>query len=548
MFLYMATEAGHIVTIEEYCEDLTRLLYSQRDTFKTAMQNVVHSMDYATAIASLLREVLSNDLERKLWVHSLGLLYCVFILPSELFITPVKSVFSTDTWEMDNRPSDTLVGPESHWVNSFFARHSLSNGVIQIHFVGGKRPISTSPKFRNRGQNVFIVDDDFLNYLHEWDDEVDDKGNQYDLDTTDIRFRAFLSQNRRAVERIFGVKGLLKEFAPSYCRAIIELESVTCQRRHRGQHVYLVPGHEDAVYPGVFCFLFQHQLSSRHRVLLRIFCDHLFGLLRSGERSELQRRNVLLHGQLAARQSDFHTVRTVLGTLSNTLHTMRLEGTRKATSESAAYISEALQCHAELLGYVDKLETHAISATKSFGPIFSLITLSNHWRSEWNLLTDWKMTLARENTDLPFELPGPVLDIGQVIYQFLEGVPIRPDKTGQNHQMQEQDLDDNTPSLYMSLDIADSSLFLMIDTGSKLPFPLEGAVRSMNIMGHLPSQKHKGGRGILSAISMIRNRYRGSCQFLNSASEGASWMVSIPVAVVRQYRLFNQTQLQGDDQ
>lgn len=153
------------MTIEEYCEDIARQLSSQDGRFKAELQSVVHSIDYASAITSLTRTILSTDAQRKLWIDRFGLVYCIFIVPSDLFVTPVKSLFSTDSWELDDQPGETLRGAESLWGDSFFASGPLSQGDVQVHFVGHELPKSGIPKSRKRGHNVVIVDDDFMEYL-----------------------------------------------------------------------------------------------------------------------------------------------------------------------------------------------------------------------------------------------------------------------------------------------------------------------------------------------------------------------------------------------
>jgi hypothetical protein len=241
------------MNIERYYERFSDQLNSRASKFKASLQNVVHSVDYARTIASLTREIFSADVERKLWIDRFGLVYCAFNVPSDLFVTPIKALFSIDDWELDDLPDEDFWGPESPWGNSFFGRHNLSVGVVQVHFVGDKYPEAANPTCHKRASNVVLVSNDFLEYLEESDEHIAADDDEDDFDTNDARFQAFLSHNRLAIARIFGIGSALIEMAPWYCSAILELGLLTQQSKHRGQHVYLVPGQlVPGAYPGVF--------------------------------------------------------------------------------------------------------------------------------------------------------------------------------------------------------------------------------------------------------------------------------------------------------
>jgi len=310
----------------------------------------------------------------------------------------------------------------------------------------------------------------------------------------------------------------------------------------------LAGGNDDEIYPGVFCFLFERKLSANHRMLLRVLSDRLFSFLRFADRSEFQRRTADLQGQLAAWHSDLHSLRTALGTLGNKLHVLRINGEGANASKSANYVKEALECHAETLEYLSRLESIALSVADPLAPTFTLTKLGDLWRSQWKLPSHWDFDDESPDfiyVDLPFQLPGSAIELGQALYQFIDGALSAPSTVHEVPHLREDD-DYSSPHIHVSLFPEFSSLSIWITTRSKLPSHVESAIHSMNVLGRLPSIKQSGGRGVLSAIQTIRTKYQGSCRIENSDYEGAAWQVDIPVTIIRQYRLFNNDLPQGD--
>lgn len=88
-----------------------------------------------------------------------------------------------------------------------------------------------------------------------------------------------------------------------------------------------------------------------------------------------------------------------------------------------------------------------------------------------------------------------------------------------------------------------STLLIWVDSSAEWPVHIKEAIQTVSILGRLPSRKFRGGRGVLSAVELIRNQYQGECTLTESSAQNgrlyASWGITIPVRIIRQLSLFH---------
>lgn len=627
-------------------------------------------------------EILSNENQRNLWIDYFGLASCAFIVPSDLFVTPVPCRFAVTSKNnvADANLDDVLSGSTSlhkraplsvrrrRWASntpySFFGGNIPSDEVIQVHFVGER--LSSMPRVRSHkaSLNTLLVSDSFLDYLQDSAFNIPYSSSEL-YNPNDHRLKVFMARNGDAIQHIFGVGTPLvgpDSYLPlePYIEALEELIEVAVYTRNGGPHIYLIPGNDDGNHPGLFCFIFRSTVDSTHRALLRFTCDRLLRFIRAADRFEIQRRTVLLHGQLAATHADLHNLRTAMATLFNKLQIIQM------SDNTHAHASEALDIYSNALSHIDKLETAALSTATSHSASFTMSSLRDIWLNQWGI-THLELNISPEHLSDYFTLSGSAIDLGAALFQFIEdprdldepstsqyftldqspppidhwepmsddelaiaanqyqasfnygsqaiddlytteqfvlhglefdpmwhGYEASPDigeasdtidssdhssPTGyyddlsanvaehsagldpatiadvehgdilpptEAHESPGDDSSGPTPDsygdtvLHMHIDQRTSELCLFIRHRIEFSIEVQEAITSVNILGRLPSDKPSGGRGILSAITTIRNQYRGKCTFINPWHVGPSWTIRLPIKMFRPRRSSHQ--------
>jgi hypothetical protein len=522
------------MNIEQYSERISRQLAKSSQTFRTALQTVVTSSDYAYAIGSLTHEILATDAERKLWLDRFGLVYCAFMIPSDLFAVPVKALFSTEG-ELRLAPPDQYYwGTESYDIQNFFnLRWSCES--VQVQFLQDYGILrTTSKEGRRRPGNLVLVSDDFLDYLEESHEPVPDSVQLDFYNTDDPRFDEFMSHNEKTIRHIFG----FRSFA-SFCAAFEELVSIRELSGSHSDYICLIPC-ADGLHHGMFCYFFRRTVGGPYRVLLRIFSYLLFTYCRSLDRSEYQRRATVVETALSHAHSEFHAMRNALGTLQNKLQVLRLTQSPHGDGGSTGHLESALECHGQVLSHLNRVETIALSSPRFYGDVTTLNTLADLLlgRCDQKARRKLDLRLDRGHVDEQFELPSSVSELVQALFQFIDGA-----LTAVEEHL-EEDQTSETPSVFSSLGIEDQSseLLFSVDGFGEWPTYIQEAIQSVNILGRLPSRKVHGGRGLLSAIEMIRNQYQGECGLIEGGAFSdlsASWDIRIPIKINRQLHLFH---------
>ena len=161
-----------------------------------------------TLIAQLVKDVLSTPMQQLIWSERLGLVYCAFVIPTDLFITPIKCLIPANTWDLNQTPDYYLSGPTFDFSTSFFDTNVLSSGIVTVAFLHD-RPLTTYPSPRDESTpDAIVVDDPFLEYLDEWNEQdTYSLFSESDPSKVDPRLRTFAWRNYRALGRLFPVFG-----------------------------------------------------------------------------------------------------------------------------------------------------------------------------------------------------------------------------------------------------------------------------------------------------------------------------------------------------
>ena len=518
------------MNIEQYSDHIQGGFFHLSRTFQTALQTVVNSSDYAHVIATMTRTILADDPERELSLNHLGLVYCAFVIPSKLFPVPVKVLFPIKG-EFSPVPAGQHLTSSEGIGDSFFNPFGADHELIQVQFVQDDKALgATATKNRKNRGNLVLVSEDFLKYLG----VPDDRESGYD-NIDDPRYRLFMSRNREVIEHLFGY---FDDEPGGLCPAFKELASIRQLSQCRANYVYLVPCKDS--HRGVFAFFFRQPVSSRYRNLLRIFSYLLFIQSRSLDYSEYQRRAVILGKVLSHAYSDFHDMRSALGTLQNKLQTLRsglpVEG------DSRDRLQSALESHSQALAYLDKIESSAVEPAMSSGDVTTLRMFKDLFLNQFDQRDRKRFLLKtdRDRIDQLFELPGSARELVQGLFQVVDGAMAPVDE----HTEQ-----DKTPRGGVSMDLAleddndRSTLLIWVDSSAEWPVHIKEAIQTVSILGRLPSRKFRGGRGVLSAVELIRNQYQGECTLTESSAQNgrlyASWGITIPVRIIRQLSLFH---------
>lgn len=462
---------------------------------------------------------MTNDPEGRLWLERFGLVYCAFIVPSDLFATPVKALFSTDgKWQLGSVPGWPWE-MKSGWFDSFF-HPWWQTGVAQVRIVRDSVLAALPPERQRRKGNLLLVNEHFLDYVAEL------RGKWMPYDSNDPRFCIFVSRNRETISYVFQLGTFLYIASHCYCFAIDEINFLRGLSGCRPRYACIISC-TDGIRRGVFCFLFRRELSHHHRILLEYFSQLLLTYCGSFERSELQRRATLLHNQLLGKQADFHALRTALATLQNKLQVLRLAEPTHANTSYKALVQNALDCQMDVLSYLDRLETAAQSFKQAEGPFVTVQTIADLLSSYCDEHDRERLTVHLKNwgANVNFELPGPLEELAEAFHQFIDGA-LRSSAQGQKSGV----------DLFVGTSPDRSELMVWVESAGMLPDYLQQAIDSVSILDRLPSLKPGGGRGILSAIGLIRNQYQGRCDLTTMATPRhpgpcAFWDIRVPIKV-----------------
>jgi hypothetical protein len=521
--------------IDLYCEHFCNELRARAIEFAAELRRVSRSEDYAQAVASLTRLILSTDIDRALWINDLGLMYCAFCVPSNFFVNRVVSCFRTHDWQLTEPNSDRFAD------NWGFRPLTLSTGVVHIHFAPNALPQAPDPVPATEANDPLVLTEDFLAFTDEYHRHADAENVQPSVDNTDPRLTAFLARNERILGHLFGSIRSNGKIVHGYWEVIHELANAIPHSAEHGGHLYAVPTAGDGdSQQGVFYFLFSEEVRPPHGAMLRFVCERLFSFLRSLDRLEFSRRTTLLHSRLAAQHSDLHALRNALGALQNTLQLLRGHKPSSPDDSWRTHVHQALRSHTEVLKCLDNVEAGAISSSAPRGPLTTVEELATLLRSQWGEPPTLSIHAEAKDGNLPFALSGPLFDLGQALYQFVEVAICKSVRGPETTSPFEVPSTYRCPRVFIHLYRTRARLFIRIHNGDALPKELEQEIHSVNILDRLPSNKPQGGRGILRAIQTLRVQFQGECHFVN---DHASWFFDFPVAIgadVEQYTLFGE--------
>jgi hypothetical protein len=225
----------------------------------------------------------------------------------------------------------------------------------------------------------------------------------------------------------------------------------------------------------------------------------------------------------------FHDMRNLLGTLSNEIDSALAAHHDEDSNVLEAALAAASETHYEAVRLLDKLEVNSSSSVDSSDRQSTLRSLQQLWLSIFPPGPYQDIHLETEQESILFDLPGSPESLGRALSNFFDHkTPISEMLTGPSDDAQ----------ISLSLDLSASFLRVECCFAPLLPPHVEEALRSVSVDRRLPSTKNQGGRGLLSAISVIRNDFSGTIHFGNNPDLGFRWEVMIPISIVRQYRLF----------
>jgi hypothetical protein len=142
--------------------------------------------------------------------------------------------------------------------------------------------------------------------------------------------------------------------------------------------------------------------------------------------------------------------------------------------------------------------------------------------------------------DNQIELPGPPAELGDALYQLLDG-KLRDIQLSTSLRAGSADKSGNTLHLQVAICFFASSLWIRINGGSQFDAPIQLAMRNVTLLDRLPSLKPMGGRGILTAIALIRARYFATIELTKSPVVGQGWTVDIPITTLHQLSLLSDS-------
>jgi hypothetical protein len=560
--------------IDRFSDSISDGLRGCKIDFAAALRTANDSFAYASAIVSVTKNVLSIPEQWKLWIRRFGLLYGAFAIPSDLFPVPIRCRFGSNPWRKDPNPNSnpessdpqdrepyTYLVPRDleacspdEWTlddesnmlpndsilpycEGFFKPECLTKGAIHVQFVSAlfecDRPLS-----HNRSVHTILVPEDFLEIGKKigsapWDF----KRQKLVRDETVARF---VHYNRNALKYLFNFEYPITIM--DHFLAIRELQDFTSQHSHHAPHIYLFPGDEFELHPGAFCFAFQEEVSPFHKTLLGILSNRLFRFLRAQDHSEFQRRTTPVRNQIAAMNSELHSLRNVTGALGNKLHTFAARDLTGEQPSSSGRVTEALELHTHLLHHLDKIESLVSPTFQASASTVTLRILLNLWRAQWNQPeTIFTVILPKEDHlyDNQFELSGPPDELGDALFQLIEG-RVTDSLLGARDQEDLESMGFHLDSLSVTIAVFVSELELRIHGGRRLPSYVVRLIHELTLLDRLPSLKPSGGKGILSAIALIRTQFRATLELTHDPNWVNMWRVTIPIIALNQYRLFSE--------
>jgi len=534
--------------ITDETDEISIRLRAYEQEFRAELRNVMTARQYAAQIVELVQTVMSLSSQTALWIERCGLLYCVIDFPSSLFAIPVRCRFKTDhwtsggetaaRWELDERPMAPRSRSALPFAKGFFSYDILAGGDCHIEFATWLPLYRRLPRSHNKQHRTLVVDLHFLSYLD--DTFRDDAPNieRNDL-LIDARYEAFKRSNSEAIKEIFDIRGWYTATGPECIAAIDELRETVFQRDNQAQNVYVLAEEAYGTSPGAMCFAFQEEVPPDLRKALRLLADRVFRFLRTTDVSEHRRRIAIQFDGIALAHSEVHTLRNLMGAISNKLMTI---SARNATTPIdrglPERIDDIINLHADAIFRLDQIETLLIDGPKMQSHVITVEHFAAQCRKQWVHPCESVDIRFHESKNCQFELSSSADDLIDSLFQFVEGAM-------NEHAWKAITLEDDPerPTVeqviaWIGVNELRSELHIGITVRSPMPESIVAAVRQLTIFDRLPSEKIGGGRGLLSAIGMIRNRYSGTIELLDAWWLGTRWQIRVPVGVSKQGSLF----------
>jgi hypothetical protein len=263
----------------------------------------------------------------------------------------------------------------------------------------------------------------------------------------------------------------------------------------------------------------------------------MFYFLREHDRTDAARRIAETKTLLPFTSADFHALGNAMGTTLNHLLSLQNDSTLVSLPDGVSRLEEAISAHQEAFQHIARARERA-TPLSSWSPRRGLQQLLLIWIARWKPCSLYRFELPSNQLYLRFSLPGPEDELADVLYQFLE---IRHTIVWDNAATYRFH-DEHRPHdivLNMSIDDQTSHLRILIFTGDDIShrervFPVYDPFRSVTLFDRLPSAKPDGGKGILSSILSLRDRFHAQCAYQSHEHRpGSHWRISIPVQIAR---------------
>jgi hypothetical protein len=534
------------LSLEAVCQKLN----ARSRAFAISLRTVKSAESYSFLIAALIESIIADDPEGRLWLSYLGFNSCLSILPSDMLPLPIQTYFyRRRTKSLDFVPRTTA--PLSLRLHPAFRRGewSLSDGIysffgidvptaplIEIHF-GGRLAPKLSTRSRTKRPHVFFVTDEMIDFLDEAGDNIPFSQNEL-YNTNDLRLKNFLRRHGRALTSLLSHDNPLDEakpnsqISPEY-EALSEILMLRRLSPMTANHAYIVPCPEDRSGRGAFCYFFFRPLDDFERAFLRFTSDRLFYFLREHDRTDAARRIAETKTLLPFAPADFHSLGNAMGTTLNHLLYFQNDPAFRSIPNGVSRLEEAISAHQEAFQQITRAREQA-TPFFSWGPRRHLQQLLLMWITRWKPCSLYRFELPCDQLYRRFSLPGPEDELADVLYQFLE---IRHRFISDDNAINRlYEYRPNDIVLNMSIDDYASRLRILIFTGHDIPhhnrwwFPVYDPLRNITLFDRLPSAKPDGGKGILSSILSIRDRFHGQCVYQShEQSPGSHWRINIPI-------------------
>ena len=536
-------------TVDLLYGNICQKLGSQTETFRRSLETVPDSYAYSQLVAALIQDLLTGEVESQLWFAKLGFQSCLAIIPSSLFALPVSTFFRRLPEQKPqglhpNGEEDKKLQPRfrrRQWTStspfSFLGDDVSPDRIVEFHFVGSRLP-KASGFMRLEHPHVFFITDEFIDFLI--DSEYNAPFSESELyNSDDPRLTKFLKRHGKSLMSLLnheypvGEIGPISSIDPAYS-ALWEIYDLYRQSPLLARYAYLIPGVKDDGGRGTFCFFFARRLGSLERALLRFMSDRLLLFVRNKDREAGARRIAAQNVILPFSTADFHSFRNAMGNTLNHLLTLRANEAISSSGRLTRHVEEAVSSHQGALQQIERLRVQS-AKSHSWGSKITLEKLLRLWISRWKPPSDWRFQLDLKQQHRRFSLPAPEADLAAALYQFLEtpGVTVVPEEEAYCDYLEEPFID---TVLHLSIDDRGPMLRILVYNATGLSGWARFALRAVTVFDRLPSSKPDGGKGILSSIITIRERFRGSCvcQERPAGQPGdIYWKIAIPIQLTK---------------